>query len=215
MKSKKHLWALLSLSCLVLYTLTAIASDGPLTGDNAAMGPAELVSLLLGYLPAKVQTALVGYLAIVGLFRHAGKLFTTIFHKYCEMTETKVDDEFLARVENSASWRVALFWIDLLLSWKPYRGPSEPVNPADPPTIVNLPRPSAPTIPHSAGMIAIGLLGISLLTGCINLAPTVRELAKDNAAVSVEIDSIYVRAKLQRSGGTNAVSISHDGIERK
>lgn len=165
----------MSLSCLGLFILPAIAGDAapplPGLGDSSGLGPAELVTFLLSFLPAKIQAALFGYFAIVGIFRHAGKLFTTVFHKICEATQTKADDQFLARVENSAAWRVALFWIDLLLSWKPYRGPSEPVPPTDPPAIVTLPaRPPAPTLPTSAGMLFF-LIGFATLIGCARLQP--------------------------------------------
>lgn len=167
----------MSLFLLALFTLPAIAdvSNTDVLGDSSALGAAELFTFLWNLLPPNVQTALIGYLAIVGLFRHAGKLSTTVFHKYCEATETKADDEFLAKVENSRALRAVLFWIDLLLSWKPYRGPATPTdsNPNTPtdPRMVNLPpRPEAPVIPRAAGMIAF-FLGVLFLAGCARLQP--------------------------------------------
>jgi hypothetical protein len=57
--------------------------------------------------------------------------------------------------------------------------------------------------------IAVAVLG----TGCVNTAGIVEQLAKDPAAVHLQIRTIYGSIDLARVGGqTNSVQLTSDGI---
>lgn len=138
-------------------------------GTNIASLSAQVdPSFVLSLLPETWRNALLAVLAFVGAMRFAGKLGCTALHKVFAATKTQADDDFLTRIENSAALRTFLFWIDLLLSWKPYRGPSAPAQPNRPePAGPNTP--PAPTLPGAALMFMLALVGISI--GCSHLQP--------------------------------------------
>lgn len=138
---------------------------------NAAEIPApDVVSSALSILPAEWQKYLGGLLMLIGALRLALKPIVTAVHAYCESTGSKVDDEFLARVESSRVWKAALFALDLVASVKPYRGPASATaaNPNTPAAT-----PSMGASPASTGFaVGIALAIMALGSGCVRFAQT-------------------------------------------
>ena len=60
----------------------------------------------------------VSILVTVGALRLTIKPLLSVLHSYTEKTPTKVDDEFLAKVENSKVLKVIFYLMDLVASIK-------------------------------------------------------------------------------------------------
>jgi hypothetical protein len=86
-------------------------ADTPLTPAVDPLAP--LVQGLAGKYGAVVQLCLV-----MGALRFAIKPLIAAAHYYAEQTETKLDDEFVRRIENSPALKTLLFLLDWVASIK-------------------------------------------------------------------------------------------------
>lgn len=85
-------------------------------GAAAAADP-DAVAALEAALPYMLQLAvkwpiLSTILMFMGTLRLVMKPIVALLHKWVESTETKKDDEWLARVESSVMWKAVLFALD-------------------------------------------------------------------------------------------------------
>jgi len=92
----------------------------PVAGESAGGTAPQWVLDLVGKYPW-VATALL----IVGALRLAVKPLFSALHTYAESTETKQDDEWLAKIENSRGLRWALYLLDWGASGKIIKPPSK------------------------------------------------------------------------------------------
>lgn len=60
----------------------------------------------------------VSILVTIGALRLTIKPLLSLLHSYTEKTPTKVDDEFLAKIENSKILKVIFYLLDLIASLK-------------------------------------------------------------------------------------------------
>src|ERR1051326_1289997 len=180
---KKTKLPLLLLFCLAaIFSLLPVHAEPTNSVASVQASAAAVASIenlgLLKFLPANWQIFALAFFSLLGQGRLAGKILCSSAHKFFKALGWQQDDEFLTRVENSQALRTLLFWIDLLVSWKPYRGPSEPIA-AQPsaasnlttPAAPNPPRPPAPTFPSSAAVIFLIGLTSFFAVGCAPLQP--------------------------------------------
>lgn len=122
---KKNALFILSLIALVAVFATIIST---VMADEVVTAPTEVTSVV----PVVAETStpswiqdvaakypvIVTILTLMGFLRAVMKPLITAIHKYAESTETPVDNEWIAKVENSRALKFFLYGLDYLASVK-------------------------------------------------------------------------------------------------
>lgn len=101
----------------MFFTLPLAAASSDLAGASSIAAP-DFISYGMSLLPAKWQGLVTSILVLVGALRLAVKPIVVALHAVAAATETRLDDEFVARVESSKGWRTILFLLDYVASVK-------------------------------------------------------------------------------------------------